>query len=74
MLPAETLNVTQWYSIERQQVDYYDQQGQNMSRTLFYRRSLMYVCRELESEAPEAEENVRLSRMQQRTVQFSDVT
>jgi len=33
------------------------------------------VCREFESETPAAaEENVRLSRMQQRTVQFSYVT
>jgi len=31
------------------------------------------VCREFESEAPAAEENVRPCRMQQRTVQFSDV-
>ena len=30
------------------------------------------VCREFESEAPAAEENVRLSRMQQRTLLFSD--
>jgi len=31
------------------------------------------VCREFESEAPAAERNVRLSRMQQWTVLFSDV-
>jgi len=40
-----------------------------MSKTLMHG----VICREFESEAPAAEENVRPCQMQQRTVQLSDV-